>query len=95
MATSVASCQEPAGRTTLPSQGWTLGVSNMNSSTNIDVTMRHMNSIGGEINEELTIAEQEVADATCGITEGGIADMRQFCATIEDKIDVKHRETAS
>ena len=68
MVASVAGLKT-AGRVILPPEGWTLVANNMNSSTNIDVTMCHTNSIGGEINEELTIAEQEVADASGGITK--------------------------
>ena len=95
MAATVASGHDSTSRAASTLSGFVVGTGGISSGTNVEVTTRHMNSIGNEINEELTIAEQEVTDASRFITEGGISDLRQLCNAIEVKIDGKYRETAS
>ena len=84
-----------ASQASIPSTGWVIGSTNMYSTTNVELGVHHMNSISSEILEELSIAEQEVASAGDLLSDSTVLDLRQFCDTIEHKIDIKYREAAS
>ena len=54
-----------------------------------------MNAIANEINDDLATAEQEVAAADVMLTESSIMELKDFCKTIEVKIDGSYREAAT
>ena len=80
----------------LPLPGWRQGPDSMYSSTNLELAVKHMNSIGNAIHEDLLVAEQEVsADGGGALTENAIDDLRTFCSTIDTKIEVNYRDAGN
>ena len=69
-----------------------VGSDNMYSSTNLELALGHMNSIGNAIHEDLVAAEQEVSSAGSFLSEGYLSDLKDLCASIEQKIDIKYRD---
>ena len=68
----------------------------MYSSTNLELAVKHMNSIGNAMHEDLLVAEQEVsADGGGALTENAIDDLRTFCSTIDTKIEVNYRDAGN
>ena len=81
------------GSVSVPSNsGWIIGSDNMYSSTNLELAIQQMNSIGNSINEDLNVAEQEVMRVESCLTDASAADMVQLCKYIEEKVEVKYRE---
>ena len=71
-----------------------MGNAGLVSNTNLEIAVRQMNSIGNSINEDLNVAEQEVASLGADTNENMIADIKELCKTVEEKIDKRYRDAA-
>ena len=86
----------PHSQATLPphSSGWILGHGGVQSSTNLELALRDMNSIGGDIHDDLVVAKQEVATLGSSMNDNLAADLKELCKGVESKVE-KYREDAS
>ena len=89
---STGALRNPTREAQFPPQGWIPGTDNVYSSTNLELALGHMNSIGNAIHEDLIAAEQEVSTAGTFLSEGYVSDLKDLCAAIERKIDVQYRD---
>ena len=78
----------------LPPSGWITTANAMYSSTNLDLAIRQMNSIGQAIHEDLAIAEQEVSAVGAVLTENNVNSLNEFCRTIRSDIETKYRDAS-
>ena len=68
------------------------GAENLVKSTNLDLALRNMNSIGQTIHLDLMSAEEESSAEGALQTEGSRNALMEFCALIKQDIEVKYRE---
>ena len=81
-------------RAQFPPPGWIEGTDNVYSSTNLELALGQMNSIGNSIHDDLIMAEQEVSAAGAYLTDSFVSDLKDLCSSIETKFDEKYREAA-
>ena len=92
MATSVAGTGSVESRTdNYVQRGFVTGMDQLYSCTNLDLAIRHMNSVGDAIHEDLSVAELET-NSGAALTDASIADLEELCASIKTDIEVKYRD---
>jgi len=84
-----------ASQAQLPPRGWVTTENTAYSSTNLELAVRQMNSIGQAIHEDLSTAVEEVALlGSSSPSEANIAALNEYCRTIKEDIEVKYQTAA-
>ena len=94
MTTAVSGSRMSHAPSSQPTRGFVIGADQVYSSTSLDMAIRHMNSVGNCIHDDLSVVEQEANAAGVILSESTISDLKELCGTIKNDIEVKYREAA-